>query len=298
MLRVKVSNNTYSTNLKACDPLGRRLGHRCGCSMCSRMKAALAARYSSIELGVEFYVNNDDRYWGIEIDFDPSLDDEFSITTSKQQARLSDRMWQLLKEHNVLAAIRELRTRYDQATAKLKEEQRQQADNEPSPPEKAMEETETFMPRPTPSRAAKGKQRLLQEATRRAEESGVETEAVMPKVEREAQPRYKVASKAMPRSAAFFEVQQFGGQTRVILNEQHPFFTRIYQGPSSTPDVRDALDLLLLAIAEAELNSEGDRKLFYETERAQWSQRLNVGIERWDQIVGREERRDEDTTAA
>src|SRR5205807_8135341 len=42
-------------------------------------------------------VNNDDRYWGVEIDVPATLDEEMAITTSKQRVILSDRMWTLLK---------------------------------------------------------------------------------------------------------------------------------------------------------------------------------------------------------
>jgi hypothetical protein len=244
------------------------------------------------ELGIEFYVNNDDRYWGVELDFDPALDEEFSITTSKQHATLSDRMWQLLKEHNVMAAISDLRRRYDDATAQVHKRQAEQSEG-PKPEERAMAESDTFLPKPTPSRRAKGQARLAGEAKKRAKAAGVPPEKVMPKVEAEAAQPYKIISQAMPPSAAFYEPDQYGGQTRVILNESHPFFTRIYSGPNSSPETRQAFGLILLTLAGAELNCEGDRKLFYESERALWSQRLNVGIDRLDQIVGRDERRDE-----
>lgn len=237
------------------------------------------------ELGIDFSVNNDDRYWGVEIDFDPSLDEEFSITTSKQQVSLSDRMWQLLKEHNVMAAIQDLRNRYDDLTAAIKEKQRAD-DGTPSPSEKAMEESEGFVPMPGPARKAKGTKRIQEEAERRAKDAGVAPEEVMPKVEDEAEARYKVLSKDVPASAAFYEAEQFGGQTRVILNRHHGFYTRIYNGPKSTPESREALDLLLLTLAEAELNSDGDRELWYQSERAAWSQRLHVGVDRYEQIVG------------
>lgn len=244
------------------------------------------------ELGIEFAVNNDDRYWGLELDFDPALDEEFAITTSKQHATLSDRMWQLLKEYNVMAAVTDLRKRYDSATARLNKLQNSGTAG-PKPAERAMEESDTFVPKPAPTRAAKGKTRLTEEASKRAEAAGVPTEEVLPKVEAEAAQRYKLVVQTMPASAAFYEPEQFGGQTRVLLNENHAFYTRIYSGIATTPEVQQALELLLLTLAEAELNSDGERKLFYEAERSVWSQRLNISIDRLDQIVGREERRED-----
>lgn len=248
------------------------------------------------ELGIEFSVNNDDRYWGVEIDFDPTLDDEFSITTSKQQVMLSDRMWQLLKENGVFAAVTELRKRYDAATDELKAETQQAAEGH-RPSELAMAEADKFLPKPAPSRAADGDRALRHEAERRAKEVGVEPEQTMPKVTEEAAPRFVVTSEQMPASAAFYEPLQFGGQTRVVLNRQHPFYTHVYNrtdddGAGSA--VREALNLLLLTLAEAELNSSGEKELWYRAERSAWSHRLMVGVERYDDIVGREERETED----
>ena len=45
---------------------------------------------------------SNDNYVGVEVDFSPTLDEEFSITTSKQQIRLSDRLWDILEEAGVL----------------------------------------------------------------------------------------------------------------------------------------------------------------------------------------------------
>jgi hypothetical protein len=246
------------------------------------------------ELGIAFVVNNDDRYWGVEIDFDPSLDDEFSITTSKQQVNLSDRMWQLLKENGVFAAIADLRRRYDHDTAKIRS-RASTAEAGSRPAERAMTESDKFLPKPAPSRVAKGQQKLMDEADKRAKDAGVAPGQVLPKVTAEAEPRYLVTHEQMPASAAFYEPEQFGGQTRVVLNERHPFFSQIYNGQDSTHQVRDAIQLLLLALAAAELDSEDERELFYRSERTTWSQRLSIGIERYEQIIGGDRtRRDED----
>ena len=61
------------------------------------------------------YVNfqTDDRTIGVEVNFPPALDEEFSITTSKQQVVLTDRMWNILQEHDVFKAIRSMQKQYD-----------------------------------------------------------------------------------------------------------------------------------------------------------------------------------------
>ena len=55
-----------------------------------------------------------DRFWGIEVDFDASLDEFFSITTSKQQVRPDDRVWDMLKDKaGTFAAITQMRRDYE-----------------------------------------------------------------------------------------------------------------------------------------------------------------------------------------
>ena len=53
-----------------------------------------------------------DHYVGVELDFSPTLDEEFSITTSKQQIRLTDRLWDILRKRPVLNAITTMRSAY------------------------------------------------------------------------------------------------------------------------------------------------------------------------------------------
>jgi hypothetical protein len=237
------------------------------------------------ELGIAFAVNNDDRYWGVELDFDPSLDDEFSITTSKQQVYLSDRIWQLLKENNVFATITDLRRRYDDETAKIRAlAEVAEPGNRRS--EQSMAGSDKFLPKPAPNRVARGEGHLQHETNRRAAHSGVDPKQVRPQVQSEAEAPYKVLSEATAPSAAFYEPVQFGGQTRATLNERHPFYSRIYNGPFSTPEVRDALEILLLVLADGENNSEDERRLFYQAERSRWSQRLMLVAERYSELIG------------
>lgn len=82
-----------------------------------------------------------------------------------------------------MAAIEDLRRRYDTATAKLKAEQLAVGAG-PQPTEQAMEESDKFLPKPTPTRAAKGKERLVNEAKERSRTTGVEPEKILPRSSR------------------------------------------------------------------------------------------------------------------
>ena len=54
-----------------------------------------------------------DRFWGVEVNFDASLDELFSITTSKQQVRPDDSVWDMLKDKaNLFSVIGEMCSAY------------------------------------------------------------------------------------------------------------------------------------------------------------------------------------------
>jgi hypothetical protein len=80
--------------------------------------------------------------------------------------------------------------------------------------------------------------------------------------------------------APFFRMVQMGGQKVLYLNQAHRFYTDVYAGEKSNPAVRSALEVLLFVIGDCELDSGGDRRLFYQTERAEWSTRFNVALDR------------------
>jgi hypothetical protein len=69
----------------------------------------------------------------------------------------------------------------------------------------------------------------------------------------------------------------------LFLNTAHRFFRDLRVGPGTNPRLRAGLEVLLFVIGDAELDAEGDRRLFYETERSVWSQQPNVALDRLDQ---------------
>jgi hypothetical protein len=232
---------------------------------------------------------NDDRYWGVEVDFPATLDEEFAITTSKQQIVISERMWDLLRQAGVWKAILQFRTRGKQDRAKLKET-REEAKIRAS--EAAMQEAERYKSKrgtgPSEEQKAKSERRLQEEAKKRATQTGLP----LPDVEEQLRLEilgipYKVSTETMP-GAPFFKVEQIGGQKVLYLNVAHRFYTGVYAGPDSTANLRAALEVLLFVIGDCELDAESERRLFYETERGEWSKQLSVALEKLDQHIGSE----------
>ena len=234
---------------------------------------------------------NNDRYWNVEIDFSPSLDEEFSITTSKQQVVLSDRMWDLLKEAGVLRAIEEMRKRWNEAAKAVREKRK---DNRPLASEQVMAESEKYKTRRQSGdpveRLQEAERRAEEEAMRRARERQIPFEEAKGELQAEIEGNpYKVREERV-QGGPFYRPEQLGGQFVLWLNTTHRFYTDVYAGPDSTPRLRDALELLLFNLGEAELDSQGERRLFYQTERqALWTTRLSVLLELLSQHSGVED---------
>jgi len=231
-------------------------------------------------------VNNDDRYWGCEIDVPATLDEEMSITTTKQRVILSERIWTLLKEQGVLANIAALRKRYDEEKAKARTV-REEKENEQRASEQAMaasDKFETEKTPDTPERRRKSKEGFDREVERRTRLSGMPREEVERQLEVETTERpYRLQTESMV-GAPFFRVEQVGPQKVLYLNTAHRFYKDVYAGADSSPRLRAGLEVVLFAIGACEIGAEGDRLTFYETERGLWSARLNAALAQLEKI--------------
>jgi len=224
---------------------------------------------------------NYDRNWKVEVDFDPALDEEFSITTSKQQIVLSDRMWTLLEQAGVKRAVESLRKRFQDELPIVKEKQEQPTEDQPRTSEEVMataEKYKTRKPEPSPEQKEEGQKQFDRKVKERAKQTG-KTEA---EAEREleaevtSQP-YKLSFENIP-GGTFYRVEPIASQVHLIINQAHPFFTSVYAGPESTPRLRAGLELLLFVMAECELDASVERQLFYDSERREWSQRFSTAL--------------------
>jgi hypothetical protein len=245
-------------------------------------------------------VNNDDRYWGCEIDVPATLDEEMAITTSKQRVILSERMWTLMREQGVQANIVALRKRYDIEKAKARTK-REEESNEQKTSEQAMAASEKFEPEvtpDTPEQRQKRQEAFDREAERRAKESGVPREQVEKQLEAETKENpYRVKTESH-KGAPFFRVEQLGPQKVLYLNTAHRFYKDVYASPDSGPRMRSALEVVLFAIGVAEIDAQGERLTFYETERNVWSTRLNTALAQLENIDSPQEERDDEDQVA
>ena len=214
-----------------------------------------------------------DRYWGVEVDFDASLDDEFAITTSKQQVQPSESIWDMLKDKaGLFAAITAMRKDYQKEAKVIAEAAEQERKRRASIEaiERAKKHRTTKPPKDTPERQKEAADNLDDESKRRAKKAGLDPEAVKRELEAQQEGEaYVIETEDMP-GAPFYRCVQQGGSRVLYLNVSHPFYTDLYMGSGSTPRMRAGLEILLWALGEAEIDADPDtdRRRFYERERA------------------------------
>ena len=230
---------------------------------------------------------NNDAYIKIEIDFDPELDEFFGITTAKQQIVIADDMWERLKQSgkscgDLILLVRSMRDRWEEISKQLKaKEENRETEEVPRRSVTAMEATEKYKgptTEPTSTQKEEGEKNLNEAAKKRSEATGeTQEEAYEEIVEKTQGRRWEIEFAAIPEGP-FYRPFRLGDQKRLILNTDHPFYSKVYNAAGS-PDARAALEVLLFVLAERELETKGDIETFYRSERNKWSERLRNALD-------------------
>lgn len=243
-----------------------------------------------------------DRYWKIEVDFDATLDDEFAMTTAKQQVRPSESVWDRLNDKAKLAEnIANMRSTYKKETAEVRDTAEKKKKASITAIEQAQKFKTTKPPKDTQARRDEAAKNLEDEAKRRAKESGVSEDKVKEDIEtKQANNPLAVDTEDLP-GAPFFRCLQRGGQRVLLINRDHPFYTDVYAGPGSSLATRAALELLLWTLGDAEVDAEpeSERRTFYEAERQTvWSPNLKAALLALRTVNIADDEDDIDTSAA
>jgi hypothetical protein len=225
---------------------------------------------------------NNDRYFKIEVDFPAVLDEHFNVSTSKQRVDVSDKIWDKLKEAGIVKAIATLSGKYTAEKNKMKAEEDQKGPEGKRASEEAMEETAKAIRPPAPEVQQRQEERGEEQIKRVAEKRAVDTGQPVERVEEQLRlelkgHRYKLAHENVP-GAPFFRVYQLGGTMMMALNTAHRFYSELYAGPVSTPEIRAALEVLLFSIGECINSAPEQTRAVYDLELPEWSKRLDYAL--------------------
>jgi hypothetical protein len=224
---------------------------------------------------------NYDRYYKIEVDFPPILDEFFNVSTSKQRVDVSETIWNKLKEAGIIKAVSSL-TAKARAEKKKMDAEADKGDAEKRPSEEAMEETAKAVRPPAPEIQQRQEERGEAEIKKTAEKRAADTGQPVAQVEEQLRlelkdQRYKLSTENTP-GGPFFRVSQIGGSTVLFLNTAHRFYTDLYTGASSNPGSRAALEVLLFSIADCINSATEQVQGMYAFEVAEWSRKLDFAL--------------------
>jgi len=223
-----------------------------------------------------------DYYWGVELNFPATLDEHFSISTIKQRVALTPGIWTLLEEYDVRRVLQEINDRGN----KERRRREQEAGEDPSvsrPSELAVHDAIKLRGHKTTplstSRAHEAVQALEEDVLRIVREHRTTHSQALAEITEQIQRRPYQVQTENAHEGPFYRVSPRGSQKLLFINADHPFYTRLYAGPRSDNELRAGLEIILFAIADAELNADGELLKMYRNERQVWSRLIRDGLE-------------------
>jgi hypothetical protein len=220
----------------------------------------------------------------IEINFDPELDEEFGITTSKQQIVIDDDMWNRLRGSGTGGGdldklIDGLRKKFRDMRNDLKTRSSPADKKQSSKSIKAMELSSRYkgtVTEPTQEQKEEANRNLIEAAREQSLLSGRPISEIIDEIkEKTSNSPWDITFVNSPEGP-FYRPTRLGEQKQLRINTEHPFFTQLW---SAAGDLQPAIELLILVLAERELESRGELERTYRAERAHWSERLRNALD-------------------
>jgi hypothetical protein len=223
-------------------------------------------------------------HWGVEVKFDPALDDVFGITNDKQRVRPIEDFWRLLHKEDIDGLLR--RENLWQTKQREHEKPKAEPSDQPTPGETAAAAVNTItgkVPRLPDHERPTATRHLEEEAKRRANVTKESIDQAIKALEEEKKRRPYMVTYADDPRGAFYEPEWSGTQVVIKINKAHPLFTTLYADLLRLPGGRrakESIDVLLIALGRAELQTEDETaKLWYARQRTDvWSPFLSDAL--------------------
>ncbi len=221
-------------------------------------------------------------HWGVEVMFDPTLDEPLGIANDKQTVRPSEDFWRVLtlEEIDRLVAAENHWQANERSRAPLIN-----ASNEPTLAERAAAaaDTATGKRRRIPKQdKEKARSALEKKARERAELNRESLEDALAALEKEAEQRKYRIDYFDAVDGPFYRPTWEGRLIVVEINRKHPFYEVLYGELlklSGGRKAKEAADLVLLALAKAEIMSEDKMREWYDAQRVdEWSRFLRRAL--------------------
>jgi hypothetical protein len=248
------------------------------------------------------------RQVGVALEFPPELDELFGVTPDKQTILFTDRLTAMLDSNGVFRAFKSLAAQVTKEREQRKAE-RQQSEANPDGP-RASEQTIAKVVSKDVRRTRKLGEETKQEAEenftqrvkRLVDETGVPEEQVRDAQEQlDARRPYRLDFADLTSDMPFYVPKMDGTQTVLEINTEHPWYRDVYLRLADDAEMRSALELMLFVLGACELDSSGQGRVFYRSERRAWSRMLADAFDLHAQVfsgaASREEVEDDDPSA-
>jgi hypothetical protein len=222
-------------------------------------------------------------HWGVEIRFKPEFDEVFGITNDKQGVRPIEDFWRVLADAEIDTAVRE-ENKWQSAQRRRKP--KSPPPGEPSAAERAAYDADVASGvtlRVPPFFQDEARKQLEAEVTRLTGDGATSVKEARAALESESKRRpYRIEYFEAPYGP-IFDPGWIGSQIVVRINKLHPFYETLYEELlrlAGGSRAKEGVDLLLIALAKAELTTESDDlALWYQTQRQQrWSTFLETAM--------------------
>jgi hypothetical protein len=238
-------------------------------------------------------------HFGVEVRFDPDLDEVFNVGNDKQTIRPIDDFWRIMADRTepevgLDAAIHE-EDQYQQKTRKAERQARREpqitADiaNAPAIAAVTQASTATGKSGPLPDNRRDESKKLEDKAIQDlVEKTGQSVDKAREAIEDEAKRKKYAVEFFESRGGVFYEPSLGNGLQRIArINKLHPFYEVFYSRVAAMDDpiARHSIIVLLLTLAESELMADDVLREFYETQReSAWSPFLKLGLKKLEEL--------------
>jgi hypothetical protein len=235
-------------------------------------------------------------HFGVEVIFDPDLDEVFNVGNDKQTIRPIDDFWRVMADSEVAldVAVRaeeayQNKTREEERLARLAPDITSDEATSAAVAAAGQASAATGKSGPLPeNRREESKKQVEKSATELAEKTGESMEKARKAIELEAARKKYAIEFFESKGGVFYEPSLGNGLQRVVrINKLHPFYEVFYSrvAAMNDPVARHSIILLLLTLAEAELMSDDVLRTFYEAQRiGSWSPFLNLGLKKLEEL--------------
>lgn len=227
------------------------------------------------------FINND-KFIGVELDFDPSLDSEFGITTAKQQISISNRIWPILEKEGLYSTIKNLRNEYRKLNAEWREKSESIRNKLPTSVEIMCATTgllERIPEKIKKRQKEEGVENLKERVASQSKKTGKTHKEILEEIESQRQGKLFEVEHVSNPNGPFFSFKIEGGTKILTINTEHRFHSDLYMGPESSPRLRTALELLLFSIGDSMEGASSEARRIYNAEISEWSRKLETALD-------------------